>query len=76
MWQITKISNTIQFSDGQKTYAFPLNRVWLKVNAGDNESIDVKLAGSRQTIISFNYKDCNLSGQTPYETLNNLINIL
>jgi len=78
MWNISKIMNTIQFKNDEKesVFAFPIGKVWFLVNRQNNASIDVKLGASRSTVISFNYDDCNLAGQTAYETLNNIIAII
>ena len=76
MWNITVSGNTIQFSNGEKVWGFPKNTIWLHANPDDESSIDVKLGASRKLMISFNHKDCNLAGQTPFDTINNILGIL
>lgn len=76
MYNISTNNNTIVISDGEKTYGFPKGSIWLHTNSGDNESIDVKLAASRATIITFRYDDCNLAGSDSYQTLNNILQLL
>lgn len=76
MYNISTNNNTIVISDGEKTYGFPKGSIWLHTNAGDDQSIDVKLAASRAKILSFNHKDCNLAGSDSYQTLQNIMNLL
>ena len=76
MYNITKQGNSIVIEHGNEKTAFPLNSVWLHANAGDNQSVDVKLAASRKVLMSFRYDDCNLAGQDAQSTINNIQAIL
>lgn len=76
MYNISSQNNTVVINNGERTWAFPKGTIWLHTNAGDEQSIDVKLAASRAKILSFNHKDCNLAGNDSYQTLQNIMNLL
>ena len=53
MYNITSSNNTVIITDGIKQWAFPQGSLIVHANAGDNQSIDLKLKASRKLIISF-----------------------
>ena len=76
MYTFSATGNTVTIDDGNKIYGFPKGSIWLHTNKGDSESIDVKLAASRATVITFRYDDCNLAGADSYQTLNNILQLI
>lgn len=75
MYNISSQNNTVVINNGERTWAFPKGTIWLHGNR-DSESVDVKLAASRQTIMSFRYDDCNMAGADALETIQNIIQII
>lgn len=76
MYNISSQNNTVVINNGERTWAFPKGTIWLHGNSGEDQSVDVKLAASRQTIISFRYDDCNMAGADALETIQNIIQII
>lgn len=73
MVNITKSGNTVIIDDGKTKWAFPSGSLWFHANAGNNQSVDVKLGGSRKLLLTFLYSDCNLAGQDAQTTVQNII---
>ena len=76
MYNITVSNNTVIITDGTKQWAFPQGTLIVHANAGDNQSVDLKLKASRKLIISFRYDQSNITGndaQTVAEEIGKLI---
>lgn len=68
MYNITKSNNTIVIDDGKQKWAFPQGSLVVHANAGDNQSVDIKLKASRKLIMSFKYTECNLAQSDAEQT--------
>ena len=67
MYNITVSNNTVIITDGIKQWAFPQGTLIVHANAGDNQSVDLKLKASRKLIISFRYDQSNITGNDAQE---------
>lgn len=67
MYNITSDSNTVTITNGTKTWAFPKGTLIVHADAGDNQSVDIKLKASRKLIISFRYDQSNITGNDAQE---------
>ena len=67
MYNITVSNNTVIITDGIKQWSFPEGSLIVHANAGDNQSVDLKLKASRKLIISFRYDQCNIQGNDAQE---------
>ena len=61
MVTITSLTNGVEISDGVKTMLFPLQRLSAIAHQGDNQTVDLRLMGSRKNVISFRYDKCNMA---------------
>lgn len=61
MVTITSLTNGVEISDGVKTMLFPKGRLAAIAHKGDNQSVDLRLMGSRKNVISFKYDKCNMA---------------
>ena len=76
MYNISSQNNTVVITNGERTWAFPKGTLIVHANAGDNQSVDLKLKASRKLIISFRYDQSNITGndaQTVAEEIGKLI---
>ena len=67
MYNISSQNNTVIITDGIKQWAFPKGTLIVHANAGDNQSVDLKLKASRKLIISFTYDQSNITGNDAQE---------
>lgn len=67
MYNISSQNNTVVINNGERTWAFPKGSLIVHANAGDNQSVDLKLKASRKLIISFRYDQCNIQGNDAQE---------
>lgn len=67
MYNISNQNNTVVITNGERTWAFPKGSLIVHANAGDNQSVDLKLKASRKLIISFRYDQCNIQGNDAQE---------
>jgi hypothetical protein len=67
MYNISNQNNTVVITNGERTWAFPKGALIVHANAGDNQSVDLKLKASRKLIISFRYDQCNIQGNDAQE---------
>lgn len=67
MYNISNQNNTVVITNGERTWAFPKGTLIVHANAGDNQSVDLKLKASRKLIISFRYDQCNIQGNDAQE---------
>lgn len=61
MITITDTEQSVKITDGKKSTLFPKGTLSSHANAGDNQSVDLRLMASRKNIISFKYDNCNLA---------------
>lgn len=76
MYNISNQNNTVVITNGDRTWAFPKGSLIVHANAGDKQSVDLKLKASRKLIISFRYDQSNITGndaQTVAEEIGKLI---
>lgn len=76
MHNITVQGNSVKITEGEKTYLFPKGCLSAIAHKGDDQSVDLKLMGSRKKIMSFRYDDCNLSQNNAEETAKEIGNII
>ena len=76
MWTITGNSTSVIFNDGKRLMCFPRHTVMAHAHKGDNQTVDLRLMGSRKNIISFRYDDCNLAQENAEKTLNEIAKII
>lgn len=62
MYNISSQNNTVVITNGERTWAFPKGTLIVHANAGDYQSVDLKLKASRKLIISFRYDQSNITG--------------
>jgi len=67
MYNISSQNNTVVITNGDRTWAFPQGTLIVHANAGDNQSVDLKLKASRKLIISFRYDQSNITGNDAQE---------
>lgn len=76
MVTITSLTNGVEISDGVKTMLFPKGRLAATAHKGDNQTVDLRLMGSRKNILSFRYDKCNMALGDAEETAKNIQHIL
>ena len=76
MWAITGNCTSVTFNDGKRLMCFPRHTVMAHAHKGDNQTVDLRLMGSRKNIISFRYDDCNLAQENAENTLNEIAKII
>ena len=76
MVTITSLTNGVEISDGVKTMLFPLQRLSAIAHQGDNQTVDLRLMGSRKNILSFRYDKCNMALGDAENTAKNIQHIL
>lgn len=67
MYNISSQNNTVVITNGERTWAFPKGTLIVHADAGDNQSVDLKLKASRKLIISFRYDQSNIQGNDAQE---------
>lgn len=75
MINISLQGNSVVIDTSQQQWVFPKGTIWCHANAGDNQSVDIRLAASRKTVLTFRYDQCNLAGQDAIETVENINNL-
>lgn len=76
MYNITSNSSSVTISDGTKTWVYPKGTLTAHADSGDNQSVDIKLMGSRKLIHSFPYNQSNIAGASATEVATALANII
>lgn len=76
MYNITSNSSSVTITDGTRTWAFPKGVLTAHANAGDNQSVDLRLLATRKNVLSFRYDQCNLAGKDAQETVENIGRII
>ena len=76
MWKITGNSTSVIFNDGKRLMCCSKQTVMDHAHKGDNQTVDLRLMGSRKNIISFRYDDCNLAQENAEKTLNEIAKII
>lgn len=62
--------------DGTRKWSFPKGVLTVHANAGDNQSVDLRLLATRKNVLSFRYDQCNLAGKDAQETAENIGKII
>lgn len=55
------LENGVEIKTEDKTMLFPLQRLSAIAHQGDNQTVDLRLMGSRKNILSFRYDKCNMA---------------
>ena len=76
MWTITGNTTSVTFNDGKSLMCFPRHTVMAHAHKGDNQTVDLRLMGSRKNIMSFRYDDCNLAQENAEKTLDEIAKII
>lgn len=74
MVEVSKKEQTITIKNGYKSINFPASAVCAHADKG-SDSVDIKLKASRQTIISFNYKDMTPTQVSAVEAVEYIANL-
>lgn len=61
MVTISVLNNSVEVGDGKVTMLFPKGRLNAIAHKGDDQSVDLRLMGSRKNIMSFRYDMCNMA---------------
>lgn len=70
------LENGVEIKTEDKTILFPLQRLSAIAHQGDNQTVDLRLMGSRKNILSFRYDKCNMALGDAEETAKNIQHIL
>ena len=76
MWTITGNTTSVTLNDGKRLMCFPRHTVMAHAHKGDNQTVDLRLMGSRKNIMSFRYDDCNLAQENAEKTLDEIAKII
>lgn len=76
MYNISASNNTVIIDNGERKWAFPKGTLWIHADSGEKQSIDIKLAATRATLMTFRYDQCNLAGADAIGTINNILQIV
>ena len=76
MWTITGNTTSVTFNDGKRLMCSPRHTVMAHAHKGDNQTVDLRLMGSRKNIMSFRYDDCNLAQENAEKTLDEIAKII
>ena len=72
----TDMETGVKIEAEGKTMLFPKGVLSAVAHQGENQTVDLKLMGSRKKVLSFRYDKCNYSKKDAIDTASALSNIL
>lgn len=61
MINITSNDTSVTINDGARLMTFPKHTLSAIAHSGENQSVDMRLMGSRKNILTFLYSNCNMA---------------